>query len=457
MTEGKRRSTRERDILRAMQRLWLIVSRSLIVFFTIFPMWLAYAVLFVRQERFGLKVDPERWHRLHARFAPRFYRLAVRMRGGLIKVGQIISTRADILPGEWTSTLSGLQDRVDPLPWSELLPHVTAAYGRDPKGLFMEIDEHATAAASFGQVHRAITADGEKVAIKIRYPAVETKLAIDLGVLRFFLPMFNMFVPQAHFLPIFDEVKRALVTELDYEQEARFTEIVNKNFEGTEGIFIPRVIRDLTRGNVICTTWFEGKKITDPALLADPRMDRRLLLERVIEAWVKMMYVDGVFQSDPHPGNLLARIGEDGTPELCVVDFGQVKILTKAFHDKLLKSVMAFVTQDRDGFAASLVDLGLFAQKDADALRPTIEKILDRYASMTPDQIQAMDFKWVREEILGKIGELRGIVVPQELVLYGRTFALLAGLTRQIDPTVDAFSLARPHVMRAMLSGGPPA
>jgi ubiquinone biosynthesis protein len=439
-----------------MQRAWLVVSRSLIVFFTIFPMWLGYAVLFVRQERFGLKVDAERWRRMHARFAPRFYRLAVRMRGGLIKVGQIISTRADILPAEWTSTLSGLQDKVDPLPWSELLPHVTAAYGRDPKGLFMEIDEHATAAASFGQVHRAITAEGEKVAIKIRYPDVDTKLAIDMSVLRFFLPLFNMFVPQAHFLPIFEEVRRALVAELDYEQEARFTEIVHKNFEGIEGIFIPRVVRELTRPSVICTTWFEGKKITDPALLADPAMDRRVLLERVIEAWVKMMYVDGVFQSDPHPGNLLARIGKDGTPELCVVDFGQVKILTKAFHDKLLKSVMAFVTQDRDGFTNSLVDLGLFQQKDADALRPTIDKILDRYASMAPEELGKMDLKWVRQEVLGELTSLRGIVVPQELVLYGRTFALLAGLTRQVDPTVDAFSLARPYVMRAMLSGGPP-
>lgn len=445
-----------------MYRAWLILTRGLIVFFTVFPMWLGYAILFVRQTRFGLTVSAERWNTLHARFAPRFYRLAVRMRGGLIKVGQIISTRADILPVEWTSTLSGLQDRVDPLPWAELVPYVTQAYGgRDPKTLFLEIDDHATAAASFGQVHRAITHEGEKVALKIRYPDVDTKLAVDLSVMRFFLPLFGIFVPQMNLRPIQEEISRALTTELDYDQEARFTEIVHKNFGGTlevesGRITIPRVVRDLTRPNVICTTWFEGKKIIDPALLQDPRMDRRALLELVIEAWVKMMYADGVFQSDPHPGNLLARVGADGKPELCVVDFGQVKILTKAFHEKLLRSVMAFVTRDVEGFTRSLVELGLFAEKDLEALRPTIDKILDRYASMSPDQITKMDFQWLRTEVLGKIAELRGIVVPQELVLYGRTFALLAGLTRQVDPTVDAFSLARPHVMRAMLSGGPP-
>jgi len=439
-----------------MFRAWLVVSRSLVVFFTIFPMWLGYAILFVRQRRFGADIPAARWKALHTRFAPRFYRLAVRMRGGLIKVGQIISTRVDILPVEWTSTLSGLQDRVDPLPWGELLPYVTSAYGRDPKSLFLEIDEHATAAASFGQVHRAITHDGEKVAIKIRYPDVETLLAIDLSVMRFFMPLFGMFVPQMKLGSIQEEIARALTTELDYEAEAKFTEIVHKNFAGVERITIPRVVRDLTRTNIICTTWFEGKKITDPTLLNDPRMDRRALLELVIEAWVKMMYVDGVFQSDPHPGNLLARIDAEGKPELCVVDFGQVKILTKAFHDKLLKSVMAFITRDVESFTTSLVDLGLFKEKDAEAMRPTIDKILERYASMSPEEITKMDFAWLRTEVLGKIVELRGIVVPQDLVLYGRTFALLAGLTRQVDPTVDAFALARPHVMRAMLSGGPP-
>lgn len=440
-----------------MFRAWLIVSRSLIVFFGVFPMWLAYAIPFIRWRRFGATIPPERWKALHLRFAPRFYRLAVRMRGGLIKVGQIISTRADILPVEWTSTLSGLQDRVDPLPWGELLPSVTAAYGRDPKSLFLEIDEHATAAASFGQVHRAITHEGEKVALKIRYPEVDTLLAVDLAVMRFVLPLFGMFVPQMKLQPIQQEIGRALTTELDYDAEARFTEIVHRNFEGVPRITIPRVLRDLTRPNVICTTWFEGKKIIDPTLLNDPRMDRRALLELVIEAWVKMMYVDGVFQSDPHPGNLLARIGADGQCELCIVDFGQVKILTKEFHDKLLRSVMAFVTRDVESFTKSLVELGLFAEKDVEPLRPTIEKILERYSSMSPDEITKMDFTWLRTEVLGKIAQLRGIVVPQDLVLYGRTFALLAGLTRQVDPTVDAFALARPHVMRAMLGGGPPA
>ncbi|MDQ3035020.1 MAG: AarF/UbiB family protein [Myxococcota bacterium] len=438
-----------------LKRAWLFVSRALVASLTLFPIWLAYVVPFVRMRR-GATIPPERWRALHEKHAPRFYRLAVRMRGGLIKIGQIMSTRVDILPIEWTSTLSALQDRVDPLPWLELEPHVRRAYGRSPHEVFETIDEKPKAAASFGQVHKATTPQGEDVALKIRYPDAEVMLGIDLWTLRMMLPLFNVFVPHLSLKPIYGEISRSLRTELDYEQEARFTQIIHENFRDVPHIHVPRVLTEYTRRDVICTTWFEGKKITDPALLADPRMDRRMLLELVIETWIKMMYVDGVFQSDPHPGNLLARIGEDGKPEVCVVDFGQVKILTREFHQMLVKSVMCFVTRDVDQFLDTLSELGLFGESEKERARPLITKILERYSTMTPEQTHAMDFTWIREEVIGQIQSFRGVTIPQELVLYGRTFALLAGLSRSIDPTVDAFALAKPHFLRAMLSGGPP-
>jgi len=432
-------------------RLWLAVSRSFRVVVTLLPAWIAYVVPFVRERYFGTKIPDAKWVALHERHSVRFYRLAVEMRGGLIKIGQILSTRADILPKEWVSTLSGLQDRVDPLPWPAVRPILEAAFGRPPTDIFPEIDEHASAAASFGQVHRAKTTDGERVALKIKYPDVERKLAIDFGVLGFFLPLFSIFVPQLKLGSIFQEVKRALTTELDYEQEASFTETVHANFEGMEHITIPRVLREYTRRDVICTTWFDGKKITDPVLLSDPAMDRRALLELVIQAWIKMVYVDGVFQSDPHPGNLLARIGPDG-PELCVLDFGQVKILPRKFHKALTRSVMSFITRDVEGFIGALVDIGIVPKGREEDARAISTKAIERYGSMTPDQVQAMDFDWIRKELVGELTHFRGIIVPQELVLYGRTLAMLAGLTRQVDPTVDAFALAKPHILSAILS-----
>ncbi len=441
--------------MRVLKRAWLFVSRGLLTSFTLLPIWFSYAIPFVRMRR-GAVIPADTWQRLHEKHAPRFRALAVRMRGGLIKVGQILSTRVDILPIEWTSTLSSLQDRVDPLPWHELEPHVTRAYGRSPHEVFETIDEAPKAAASFGQVHKARTPQGEDVALKIRYPDAEAKLAADLFTLRAMLPLFNVFLPQLSLAPIFGEVSRALRTELDYEQEARFTQTIHENFRDHPRIHVPRVLSEYTRRDVICTTWFEGKKITDPALLSASHMDRRMLLELVIETWIKMMYIDGVFQSDPHPGNLLARIASDGKPELCVIDFGQVKILTRPFHQALVRSVMCFITRDVEQFLDTLCVLGLFGEGEKERARPLITKILDRYATMSPEQTRAMDFAWVRDEVLGQIRSFRGVTIPQDLVLYGRTFALLAGLSRSIDPSVDAFALAKPHFLRAMLNGGPP-
>jgi len=438
-----------------MRRLWLVVSRSLRVFGTLFPMWLAYVGPVVRTVRFGATIPEERWNRLHVRWADRFRWLAIAMRGGLIKVGQVLSTRVDLLPPKWIEVLSTLQDQVEPCPWREIEAHVVRAYeGRRPQSLFASLDEHASAAASFGQVHRATAVAGAKGALKIRYPDAELQLAVDFGVLSLMLPLFNLFVPQVRLRPIFEEVRRALTTELDYEQEARFTETIHANLAEVERVHVPRVIRELTRREVICTTWFDGVKITDPAFLGDPKLDREALLDRIIEAWVKMMYVDGVFQSDPHPGNLLARLTDAG-PEICIVDFGQVKIMTKAFHEKLLKSVMAFMTRDEEAFARSLVEVGLFGESDLERVRPLLSRVFEKYDAVSKGEV-VLDFGWLRQEVVSSVSSLRGIVVPQELVLYGRTFVLLGGLVRAIDPTADVLDLARPHFLRAMLSGGPP-
>lgn len=434
-------------------RLWHAVARSILGALVLFPMWLAYVVPFRRMQR-GAHVPEAVWKKKHEKYSRRFLWLATRMRGGLIKVGQILSTRVDLIPKEWTSRLSVLQDRVEPTPWRVIEGHLRAAYGgRQLEDLFEHISHEAVAAASFGQVHRARTKDGTDVALKIKYPDVELKLSIDLFFFGIAVRLFNVFVPKISLAPIYGEMKRALSTELDYEEEARFTRIVHDNFEGREGVVIPRVIDDLTTRDVICTTWFEGKKITDPEFLAEPGLDREGLLELVLSTWVQMMYVDGVFQSDPHPGNLLARM-EDGLPVLCVVDFGQVKILPQAFHQKLVQSVMAFAFGNVEGFVASLSDLGLFPTTEGPRLTPIIEEVMTRLRAR--GAISPLDFGDLREEVKSALDRMEGVAVPQELVLYGRTFALLAGVARAIAPDVNPLTVARPLITQALLSGGPP-
>ncbi len=438
------------------RRLWHALVRSILIAVVLYPMWLAYAWPWVRMRRFGATIPDEVWRRKHQRHAKRFYWLATRMRGGLIKVGQILSTRVDLLPPEWTAELAGLQDRVAPSPWHMIEPHLRRTYaGRSLELLFARLDHDAVAAASFGQVHRGLLDDGTEVALKIKYPDVEMKLAIDMALFRIAVRLFNVFIPQIDLKPIYEEVRRALTTELDYEQEARFTRTIHDNFEGRECAVIPRVIDELTTRDVICTTWFDGKKITDPAIRDDPALDRAQLLERLLSTWIQMMYVDGVFQSDPHPGNLLVRI-EDGEAILCVVDFGQVKILPRAFHQKLVSSVMAFAMGNVDMFLGSLSGLGLFPESEQERMRPIVAELMTRLRSERPTSTEQLDFGRLRAEVKRALDEMEGVAVPQELVLYGRTFALLAGVTRAVAPEINALAIARPLLTQALLSGGPP-
>lgn len=438
-----------------MQSVYHVVVRSVLAVVVLFPMWLAYAIPFFRQKKLGHAIAPEVWEKKHRKHARRFYWLAVKMRGGLIKVGQILSTRVDLLPPGWTQELAGLQDEVDPMPWSRLEPHLERTYGRHPDELFASLSREAHAAASFGQVHRAETKDGRAVALKIKYPDVELKLRIDLFFFGKAVRLFNVFLPKISLRPIYEEISRALTTELDYEQEARFTRIVHDNFEGRPGVFIPAVIDELTTRDVICTTWFDGQKITKPELLASEDLDRDALLERLLSTWIHMMYVDGVFQSDPHPGNLLVRV-EEGRPILGVVDFGQVKVLTREFHQKLVASVMAFAMGNEDMFVGSLVSLGLFPESEKDKLAPLVAKLMRRLRERGRAEGEELDFAALRELVLSTLDEMQGVVIPQELVLYGRTFALLAGVTRAIAPGTNPLNVAKPLLTQALLSGGPP-
>ncbi len=439
-----------------LSRLWHTALRSVLIGLVLFPMWLAYVVPWVRARRFGATIPEAVWKRKHERHAARFYWLATRMRGGLIKVGQILSTRVDLMPPEWTARLAGLQDRVTPAPWSTIERQLRASYaGRSLDELFARLEHDAHAAASFGQVHRATLADGTEVALKIKYADIETKLAIDMVLFRIAVRLFNVFLPRIRLAPIYEEVRRALTTELDYEQEARFTRIIHANFEGHEGVVIPRVIDELTTRDVICTTWFSGTKITDPSILESGEIDRAALLERLLSTWIQMMYVDGVFQSDPHPGNLLVRV-QDGEPILCVVDFGQVKILPRAFHQKLVSSVMAFAMGNVDMFLGSLVELGLFPESERARMEPIVSALMERLRGRRPMAGQELDFAKLRDEVKSALDEMEGVAIPQELVLYGRTFALLAGVARSVAPGVNALAIARPLLTQALLSGGPP-
>lgn len=434
-----------------MKRLWHAIARLILVSGTLVPMYLSYFGPWLRQRLFGSKMSKARWSALHTKNAARFYRLAVRMRGGFIKIGQLISVRVDVAPKEWTDGLRGLQDRVEPTPWPAIEEHLTGELGAPPGEVFRSIDEQAVAAASFGQVHRAVTKGGRDVALKVRYADIEMKLAIDMFMAGIAVPLFNIFVPKLKLGVIYKEMRGALETELDYEQEARWTQRIHDNLKAVDQVVVPQLLPEYTTRSVICTTFFEGHRVTDRDKLEELGVDLHDLVRVIIAAYSHMVFVDGVFQSDPHPGNLLFRADEDGKCELCVLDFGQVKELPEAFQQKMILSSMAFMGRDVDGFQRSLVDLGLLTDKDAKTARPILDEFFENYFEMTPAEAQKLDFEQIRDDLKVIVDRIDGLTIPQDIILYGRTVGLLSGLVTTLDENINGFVLARPMIMAALM------
>lgn len=433
-----------------MKRLFHTIARGLLIITYLVPIYVHYFWLWFRQRYLGWKVPKETWKRVHSKHAKSFYRLAVRMKGGFIKLGQILSMRVDLLPREWITELSLLQDQVEPASWESVKGHLSGQLGGDPDEIFETIEHRSVNAASFGQVHRATLKDGRRVALKLRYPDIKMKLSIDLGILRFAVPLFNIFVPKVKLGVIYEEVKRALETELDYLQEAEFTRMIGANMNGVDGVVIPAVVDEYTTESVICTEFFEGYKLTNREAIDRLEVDIHEVMTKVIAAYTKMIFVDGVFQSDPHPGNILFN-KKDGALVLCILDFGQVKVLPKDFQGKMVKASFAYLVRDVEGFLAGLVDLGFISPPDAEKAKPIAAEFFERYYDLSPDELKKVDFNEVADGVKATLDQIEGVHIPTDVVLYGRTLGMLNGLCTTLDSSVNGLILAKPFIMEALM------
>jgi ubiquinone biosynthesis protein len=433
-----------------MKRLFHTVARGFLVLTHLVPIYASYFWLWVRSKHLGWEASSATWKKAHERHSERFYRLAVRMRGAFIKLGQILSMRVDLLPKEWTTRLSALQDKVEPTEWAVVEKHLEVELGAHPDEVFAEIAHESVNAASFGQVHRARLKDGRDVALKVKYPDIDLKLSIDFAILRRAVPFFNIFVPKLKLQVIYDEVRRAFETELDYRQEAEYTRMIGKNLAGFPGVTIPEVVDEYTTGSVICTTFFEGHKVTERSEIDRQGADIHEVMTRIIAAYTHMIFVDGVFQSDPHPGNILFRV-DDGGLRLCILDFGQVKVFPEEFQAKMVKTSFAYLVRDVDGFLAGMVDLGFVSAAEAEMAKPIVVEFFERFYDLSPDEVKKLDFAKIRDEVKGTLDQISGIHVPTDVVLYGRTLAMLNGLCTALDSSVNGLILAKPFIMEALM------
>jgi ubiquinone biosynthesis protein len=385
---------------------------------------------------------------LHERNAKRFTATSCEQGGAFLKVGQMLSARPDLLPAAWIRETARLQDAAPAVAFEEILPILEEDLGGPLGAFFASFDREPLAAASIGQVHRATTRVGAEVAVKVQRPDIGELMDLDLDLLELFLEVLRSMLPPTDYDTIVTEVRAMLRGELDYPAEARMMNRISAFFADHPRILAPRALPELTGARVFASTFVPGRKITVAlddwrrrADAGDAEAEARLseTMGLLLEAYVRQVLVAGVFQADPHPGNLL--VTDDG--RLAVLDFGSSREIAPERRAAYLALLQAFLAGDRAAVGSRLGELGFATRSGSpDTLHVFAEALLDAFQRAARG---GASFEWPGPEELARqarrlleVSQADPVVrIPAEFVLLGRVFLTLGGLFQYYRPRID--------------------
>jgi ubiquinone biosynthesis protein len=382
-----------------------------------------------------------------------------------VKLGQLLSTRPDLLSGRYVETLTDLQTNVPPVPWEQVELLIQQELGQPIEAVFSEIDRNAIAAGSIGQVYSAVLASGQQVALKVQRPGIDVVVARDISLIKSLAELVSRteFGKNFDIVGLAEEFSNAIVAELDFTSEAQYTEQLRQNLTNTDlfdtqHLVIPQIVSDLTTKKLLTIEWLDGVPILQAKLPQmrgdkDEATQRSELTTVLFRAFFKQIYIDGFFHADPHPGNIFYL--QDG--RLALLDCGMVGRLDPRTQQILTEMLLAIV--DFDGRRCSQLTLELAEggqQVDLNRLANDYDIMLRKYYNRSISQI---NFSEVIYEVL-QVSRNNKIRLPSNMGLYAKTLANLEGVARGFYPQVNLLDEIRPlmaDVFRRQLLGERPA
>ena len=363
-----------------------------------------------------------------------------RMGPAFVKLGQLLSTRADLLPPAYLDALSRLQDDLEPFSFAEVEQIVQEDLGvRMSKG-FASFDATPVAAASLGQVHHARLRDGREVAVKVQRPNIREKMAEDLATIEDiadFLDRHTSAGPQFDFTQMVHEFRRVVTQELDYRREANNLERVAANLTDFPRIIVPRPIDDYTSSRVLTMELVKGQKVTSLTPLVRQEIDGKGLALELFRAYLHQIIVNGFFHADPHPGNVF--LTDDG--RVALLDLGMVSRLTPNRQEQLLKLLLAVAEGDGDKVASLAMQMGeVRGDVDEKHLLRDVQDLLSAYMD-APLAHQVQVGRAMME--LTRVSGANGLRMPSELTMLGKTLLNLDQVGRALDPEFDVNAALR--------------
>jgi ubiquinone biosynthesis protein len=384
-------------------------------------------------------------HRLNA---PERLRLVFEELGpSFIKLGQVLACRPDMLPIEYAQELVKLTDSVSPFPFEDARTIIEKDLHEPIGQLFAQFDRVPFAAASIAQVHRAALHDGTEVIVKVQRPNIDRTIARDISILRGLAELIETYVPDmAVYNPrgVVEEFARTINREMDFFIEASNAVQLRKNFEKGDVLYIPEVFSGLSSKRVLVLEKLEGVRIDDFEALTRMGYDCRELSKKGAAAFFQMVFQDGFFHADPHPGNIFVL--KDG--RLALVDFGIVGRVTEENMEYFANSFLALVNHDYDALVQQYVNLGFVSDEVVDLerfqreLKEDFMELLEPYYGMKVKQI---DFGAYVDRVT-QILLRHHLRLPQNLYLIDKALITLEGILRQLDPEFDYLEAAQPYV-----------
>lgn len=377
-----------------------------------------YSLLRLRERLPWVKPSQAAWDRAHGSTGRSIYRLATRMGGAFVKLGQVLGARADVLPASLIAPLRGLHDRVPPRPFAVLKDHVQREIGKPLAEVFESVDDQPIAAASLAQVHRARLRSGEDVVIKIQYPEARKLFPVDFRSLRRTVRVVRWFNKALDLRNLAEELAEFVCLELEFAREANSTERVRRAFSGSSAVRIPRVYRELSTDRLLVLEFLEGTPVTRVDELVARGLDLREVAESIASIYCSMIFEHGFFHGDPHPGNLM--VAPDGKT-IIVLDFGLAKELPDGFADGAAAMIVRGLSGDVAGALEAARSIGFRAEGDPAAFADLIHVLMGNHAKVAGDAMSVLSRT--------KLGN-----VPSHFTLIGRTFILLNGVSHMLVP-----------------------
>ena len=363
-----------------------------------------------------------------------------------IKLGQLLSTRADLLPPAYLEALARLQDNVDPFPFADVERIVQDELGVRLSKAFQTFDPTPIAAASLGQVHRAVMRDGREVAVKVQRPNVHDQVVKDLDALDEVAALMQRFSATTRAVGatgVLEEFRRTILLELDYREESRNLLTLSHQLRDFDRIVIPLPIDDFTTARVLTMDYIEGPKITAVSPVEWTEVDGVALGDDLFRAYFQQILIDGLFHADPHPGNVLL------TPDhrLALIDLGMVGRLSWTMQERLFRLLLA-ISEARGDDAASVIITTADQHDDFDEtqMRRTIVDLVGRYRNAAAKELNVGRVMLQ----LAHAATQHGLRMPPELALLGKTLLNLDEIGRRLDPDFDVNASMRRNATRLM-------